>query len=169
VKLFRTPGRSLGRTLAVGLTLALVAAACGDDDEDAAAATAAPETGAEFLVRAQGECQGSDPGFDTFYGEHPEPTAADYAAFLPRPRDMVAELADCIGASNPPADLADEVAAVVAAMEVVVDDLDAAIEAAEAGDLDGTNRWVGQMHDVDQPKIDVAFAAVQAAVEGQGK
>ena len=69
------------RWLVTGAVAALAAAglaACSDDDTakpaaTTAAAAAAPETVEEYGTRIQSECPGSDPGFDTFLGEHPEP------------------------------------------------------------------------------------------------
>jgi hypothetical protein len=136
--------------LAVAVT---AAAACGDDDA---------ETAAEYGARIDTECPGEDPGFDAFMTEHPEPTAEDWARFLPQPTEMLTTLAACISDSDPPAELQDGIDAVVAAMHVVIDDFDNALAAAEAGDLDETERWIGQMHDVDQPKIDEAIEAVMA-------
>jgi len=141
-----------------GLTVGAVA--CGDDAANPPGTTAAPETVEEFGVRIQTECPGGDPGFDPFLAEHPEPTAADWAEFLPDPLAMLTELRDCIADSNPPAEVADEVDGVVAAFDVVIADFQQALAAAEAGDLETTDKWLTQMHDIDQPKIDEAIAAV---------
>lgn len=73
---------------------------------------------------------------------------------------MLTELRSCIAASNPPAEVADDIDVVVAAFDVVIDDFDKALAAADDGDLETTNQWITQMHDVDQPKIDEAVAAV---------
>ena len=78
----------------------------------------------------------------------------------------MAGVSKCIADSNPPADLKDQVAAVVAAMGVVVADLDTALKAAQAGDLENVDKWVTQMHDVDQPKIDDAVNSVKQAAGG---
>lgn len=152
-------------TGAVAMMATAGVAACSDDDTakpaaTTTAATAAPESVEEFGARIQTECPGGDPGFDTFLGEHPEPTAADWAGFLPEPLQMLTQMRDCIAASNPPAEVADEVDGVVAAFDVVITDFEKALAAADAGDLDTTNQWITQMHDVDQPKIDEAVAAV---------
>ena len=151
------------------MVLALLAvpilASCSDNSDDAAkatdpTATTTAETVKQFGKRIDAECPGEDPGFDPFLAKHPNPTAADWAEFLLSPLKMVSELSDCIAASNPPAVAADDIDAVVAAFEVVVDDLDKALTAAKAGDLKNTEKWIAQMHDIDQPKIDEAISQV---------
>lgn len=150
---------------AVLVTMGGALVACGDDNKAApTTTTVAPESGVDWFARVQIECPGGDPGFDPFMTAHPEPTAEDWAGFLAQPRDMVAGVSKCITDSNPPADLKDEVGGVLAAMDLVVADLDTALKAAQAGDLDTTNKWITQMHDVDQPKIEDAEGAVGQAV-----
>lgn len=153
---------------AVAVAVALMAAsACGDDDSTAATTTTAvEETAEEFGARIDAECPGEEPGFDIFLGEHPEPSAADWAAFLPEPLEMVTSLATCIRESDPPTELKDGVFAVADALDVVAADLEEALESATAGDLTEAERWIGQMHDVDQPKVDEAIEAVLAAAGG---
>jgi soluble cytochrome b562 len=148
---------------AAAMALALLAvpglSACGDDAK-ADPATTVAETVEQYGVRIDAECPGDDPGFDPFMAEHPTPMAADWAEFLPSPRKMLADLRDCIAASHPPAAVAEEVDGVVAAFDVVIDDFDKALAAAKAGDLESTNKWITQMHDIDQPKIDEAISQV---------
>ncbi len=75
-----------------------------------------------------------DPGFDAFFAEHPDPTLADWAEFLPGVVDSIrAGLAD-FDAVDPPASLTDAHQDVSEAMTAVADSLDAALTAAEAGD-----------------------------------
>lgn len=158
----RTSG-SGGRIAGVALALLAAAAVAGCGDDDAAApSTTVAETVEQFGARIESECPGSDPGFDPFLAEHPTPTAADWATFLPAPAKMLADMRSCIAASNPPASIADDVAAVVAAFDVVIEDFDQALAAAKAGDLDATNTWLTKMHDIDQPKIDEAVSNVGA-------
>lgn len=152
--------------IAVALAL-LTASACGDDETAAPSTTAAEaETAEEFGARIDAECPGGEPGFDVFLGEHPEPTAADWAEFLPEPLEMVTTLSACIRESDPPAELQAGVGAVADALDVVAADLDKALDSAKAGDLAEAERWIGQMHDVDQPKVDEAIEAVMATVGG---
>jgi len=142
---------------ALGLTGVV---ACGDDDAAQPITTAVAESIEQYGTRIQSQCPGGDPGFDPFLAEHPTPTAEDWAAFLPAPLKMLTEVRDCIAGSEPPAAVADQVDAVVAAFDVVTADFDKALSAAQAGDLDTTNKWLTQMHDIDQPKIDEAISEV---------
>lgn len=136
-------------------------AACSDDaTADPTTTTTIAETVEQFGVRIDAECPGSDPGFDPFLAEHPTPTAADWAGFLPAPLAMVSEVRDCINASNPPAVIADDIDAVVAAFDVVISDVEKALAAASAGDLATTEKWIAEMNQVDQPKIEEAIAGV---------
>ena len=152
---------------AVLVTLGGALVACGDDNKAAPTnTTAALESVADWGARVNTECPGSDPGFDPFMTAHPEPTAEDWAGFLAQPRDMVIGVSKCISDSNPPVEVTDKVAAVVAAMDVVAADLDEALRAAQAGDLETTNKWITQMHDIDQPKIDVAIGLVGLPADG---
>jgi len=144
-----------GMTVFALLTLV----ACSDDKKTDPTTTVA-ETVQQFGARVQTECPGGDPGFDPFLAAHSSPTAADWAGFLPAPRKMLHEMRDCIAASHPPAVVADKVDAVVAAFDVVITDFDKALAAAKAGDLATTEKWITQMHDTDQPKIDEAINAV---------
>lgn len=134
-------------------------AACGDD-ATAEPATTSAETVEQYGARMDVECPGSDPGFDPFLAEHPTPTAADWASFLPTPLKLVSDMRDCIAASGPPSVIADDVDAVVAAFDVVVTDFEKALAAATADDLATTEEWITRMHDIDQPKIDEAIAEV---------
>jgi hypothetical protein len=153
----KTSRRCAGTLLVVLAPLA----ACGDDeDADTTTTTTVAETAEQFGARVESECPGGDPGFDPFLAEHPTPTAADWAEFLPAPLAMLTEVRDCIADSGPPASIADDIAAVVAAFDVVIVDFDEALAAARAGDLATAEKWIGQMHDVDQPKIDEAVAQV---------
>jgi hypothetical protein len=130
--------------------------ACGSDDKAAPATTTAAETPAEWGAHIQTDCPGGDPGFDPFLAEHPEPTAADWAGFLPAPKKMLTDLSACIVASHPPTELQDDVDAVLAAMDVVVADLDTALKAAQAGDLDGVNAALTKMNAGDVEAIQTA-------------
>lgn len=152
--------------LAVALGL-MAAGACSDDDTAAPSTTeAAAETAEAFGARIEAECPGEEPGFDIFLGEHPEPTAADWAEFLPQPLAMVTTLSACIRDSGPPSELRAGVNAVADALDVVAADLEKGLESARAGDLAEAERWIGQMHDIDQPKVDEAIEAVIAVVGG---
>jgi hypothetical protein len=165
MRMVRTTRAARGMAAVVlALVAAPVLAACGDDGkaEPAATAATAAETVEQYGTRVNAQCPGGDPGFDSFMAQHPTPTAADWVAFLPSPRKMISDVRDCVVASHPPAVVADAVDAVVAALAVVVDDFDKALVAAKAGDLDKTNEWITQMHDIDQPKIDEAVAKVLA-------
>ncbi len=154
----RSNGRVTGMALAVLAATAL--AGCGDDAKADPTTTTIAETVEQFGARIDAQCPGGDPGFDPFLAEHPEPTAADWAEFLPAPLKMVSDLRDCIAASHPPAAIADDIEAVVAAFDVVIVDVDKALAAAKAGDLATADEWLAQMHDVDQPKIDEAISQV---------
>lgn len=125
-------------------------AACGDDDTTASTTTAAPTTTteslADFGARIETDCPGEDPGFDVFLGEHPEPTAEDWAEFLPQPHSMLVELRACLADSNPPAVLQDGFDTMLAAFDVVIADLATALAAAEAGDLEGVDAALTEMN-----------------------
>jgi hypothetical protein len=126
--------------------LAVPLAACGDDDEQAVETTVPAETLADFGARLQTDCPGGDPGFDRFLAEHPEPTVEQWAAFLPSPLGMLSSFAACIDASNPPAPLTDEIESAVTAMGVVVGDLEKALAAAKAGDLEAVDATLTEMN-----------------------
>jgi hypothetical protein len=145
--------------VALALLAAPMLAACGDD-ANAGSSTTIAESAEQYGARVDAECPGGDPGFDSFLAAHPVPTATDWAEFLPAPRTMLAELRACIAASHPPAAIADDIDAVVAAFDVVIDDFDEALEAAQSGDLESTDKWLTKMHDIDQPKIDEAISRV---------
>ncbi len=166
------------RVKSVVTVLAVVAlggslAACGDDGA-APATTVAPTTTAaptttteslaDFGARVQADCPGGEPGFDEFLAAHPEPTAADWAGFLPQPRAMLTDLRACIAASNPPVELHDEVDGVLAAMDVVIADLAGALAAAEAGDLEGVDARLTEMNSGHVEAIDTATQAVMAVI-----
>jgi hypothetical protein len=141
----------------------MTASACGDDDAAAPNTTAAAEETAQaYVARIESECPGEDPGFDAFLSDHPEPTAEDWAGFLSEPLEMVTTMSECISESDPPATLQSQIDDVVSAMDVVAADLESALASAKAGDLEETERWIAQMHDIDQPKIDEAVQAVMA-------
>lgn len=129
--------------------LLLLLIGCSDDD-DASATTAATESttagetqagSVDLTPEEEAYCaelaalpDSGDPGFDAFFAEHPEPTLADWAEFLPGVVDSIrAGLAD-FDAVDPPASLADAHQDVSEAMTAVADSLDAALTAAEAGD-----------------------------------
>lgn len=172
--------RTMVKVAVTVAALVVPLAACGDDEPGnasapttAAATTAAPttvesaaETVEEFGVRIDAQCPGEDPGFDPFYAEHPTPTAADYVAFLPAPIEMMNRMITCIEASNPPTEIEGDIANVIDAMEVVKADIEAALVAAKAGDLDEVNSIIGDMHDNDAPAIDAAVAAIGLPSEG---
>ena len=161
------PNRTVRRwalAAVAGVALGGALVACGDDEKADPTTTTVAETAAQFVERAKSTCGEFQPGFDEFFSEHPTPTAADWAEFLPTQIDGFGTFDQCIKDSAPPTELQDEVVAVTAAMDVVLADLQTALDAAEAGDLDGVDQWITQMHDVDQPKIDEAFGAVMAQV-----
>lgn len=152
-----------GATVAAVL---LTVSACSDDKSATPTTTTVAETVQQFLDRVQTDCPSYQPAFDTFYSEHPDPTAADYAEFLPSQIDGLQAMASCLEASGPPASITADAAAVIAAMGTVIDDLQKALDAATAGDLDGTNKWVGQMHDVDVAKIDESISVITGKANG---
>lgn len=131
---------------ALSVAALAVLAACGDDDEQAVETTVPAETLAEYGARLNTDCPGDDPGFDPFLSEHPEPTVEQWAAFLPSPVGMLSSLVACIDTSNPPATLSDEIEGVVTSMRVVVGDLEKALAAAEAGDLEAVNAALTEMN-----------------------
>lgn len=149
--------------LGVGLT-SMTLAACGDDagaDRTTdTTTTTVVETTEQYGQRVSTLCPGGDPGFDPFLAEHPTPSATDWAEFLPSPLQMLTDTRECIATSNPPVAIADDVDAVVAAFDVVIDDFEKALTAAQGGDLATTDKWITQMHDIDQPKIEEAVAQV---------
>jgi hypothetical protein len=144
---------------ALALLAAPMLAACGDD-ANAGPSTTVAESVEQYGARVDAECPGGDPGFDSFLAAHPVPTATEWAEFLPSPLKMLADSRACIAASHPPAAIADEVDAVVAALDVVIDDFDEALEAAQSGDLESTDKWLTKMHDIDQPKVEEAISRV---------
>lgn len=150
----------MGRLL-VGSVLLGLAAACGSSSSSAEPTTTTEaETPEAWGARVEADCSVFTPGFDEFMTEHPEPTTVDYVEFLPTQIDGMGSMRDCIAASNPPAEVKERVDAVVAAMDVVLEDFDQALAAAADGDLDSTNEWLTKMHEQDVAKIDEAFAAI---------
>lgn len=136
-------------TVLVVVALGGALTACGDDDTTASTTTASTTTTeslADFGARIESDCPGEDPGFDVFLGEHPEPTAEDWAGFLPQPHSMVVDLRACLADSSPPAALREGFDSMLAAFDVVIADLAAALAAAEAGDLDGVNAALTEMN-----------------------
>jgi hypothetical protein len=181
---FRTP--IIVKVAVATLVLSAPVAACGDDNPDTAATTAVvdtvasavsaaaasetfpsvPEDAVALVKHFETECTGADPGFDQFMTEHPEPTAAEWAAFLPKPHTMLVELSACIADSDPPARLADDVDNVVETMNVVADDLAAALDAAEAGDLERVNAVLEEMNSGHTEAMQQAQDAFGEAVQG---
>ncbi len=147
----------------VALALSASLAACGDDDttttaavadtaaaaDPTAAATetsvAVPADVAALIEHFDTVCTG-EPGFDQFMTEHPEPTAQDWAEFLPQQHQMLSGIVACIADSDVPARLTEEIDVVIETMNVVVADLAAAAAAAEAGDLEKVNAVLGEMN-----------------------
>ena len=162
MKTVKTIRSARGATaVALALLAAPALAACDDDAKaDPTTTTTIAETVEQYGARVDAQCPGGDPGFDPFLAAHPAPTAADWAEFLPSPLRMLSEVRDCIVASQPPAVIAGEVGAVVAAFDVVIGDFDKALAAARSDDLESTEKWIAQMHDIDQPKIDEAVSQV---------
>lgn len=182
--MFRTP--IVVKVAVTALVLSAPLAACGGD-ETATATTAAaadttaatettaaatettaglPEDVAALVQHLQTECAGGDPGFDQFMTEHPEPTAEEWAAFLPQPHQMLGDVVACIADSDPPEGLADEIDAVVETMNVVVADLAAALEAAEAGDLEQVNAVLEEMNSGHTEAMQQAEDTFGQAVQG---
>jgi hypothetical protein len=177
--------RFVPKVALAALALSVPLAACGDDEEAATALAATttvhvvttepvfttpasmPEDVAALIEHLDTVCAGDDPGFDQFMTEHPEPTAEDWAAFLPQPIQMLTEVTACIADSDPPALLVDEIDAVVAAMTGVRDKTAEALAAAQAGDLEEVNALLEVMNaDLVQTMHD-AEAAFFEAVQGQ--
>jgi hypothetical protein len=152
-----------------GVALSGALTACGDDDAGSVAAatptTASALTPTDFLASLEAECPEFQPAFDEFYSDHPDPTTADYAGFLPTQIEGLDAMARCIEDHEAPTAIATEVQAVTAAMDAVIADIQNALDAARAGDADSTDEWLGRMHDVDVAKIDEAFRAVMAKAD----
>lgn len=125
------------------LTAVLVtgAAACSDDSSGSAQ-DAAPTLNAA-TKRYCGELQrvGStftDPGIDAIFEDHPDPTLADWAAFLPTPVAKIRTFADEVEAIEQPTDVPEAVsrnlANALVKLRKAADLYEAEIAAANAGD-----------------------------------
>lgn len=132
-------------------TVLLLLIGCSDDNTATTSATTAatesassgesPSGSADLSPEEEAYCaelaalpEGGDPGFDAFFTEHPEPTLADWAEFLPAVVDDLRAGIAAFDAVEPPPSLADARKDVHDAMTAVGDSLDAGLTAAEAGD-----------------------------------
>lgn len=132
--------------LTTAIVSSLVIAGCGSDNDNASAATieasattpAPAATGSDldaYCADLQAAFEGAqDPGFEQFFADHPEPTLKDWAAFLPAPIASLTSSLDNLDALDPPAEVADQHAAVVNAVTAVRDSFQVSLDAAESGD-----------------------------------
>jgi hypothetical protein len=189
----------MNRTMTIAASAAafagLVLGACGSDSDDAAttttrapAATAAPTTEpepttkptttatddapttAEFCTAADKAFGGFEPGIDAIFEDHPEPTLADWAAFLPGPTKEFDAVIARLEKVEPSAEAADELAAAIDAMQAVADNFHDSIDAAEAGDqvafdaAERANQGSGEGEDAQGGDLDAMGAAIDAAI-----
>lgn len=96
-------------------------------------AKAAPTT-AEFCANAKAAFGDYQPGFDAIFEQHPKPTLADWAAFLPKPTQEFDNVIAAIEKVQPSDEAADDYDAALAAMKTVSQNFHDGIAAAEAGD-----------------------------------
>lgn len=145
--------------LVAGLVVAGTAlAACGDDDKGSDRATRD-----EWFAAACEVLADFDPGFDAFFEAHPEPTMADWAAFLPTPIEELNKFG--VAADLPhPAELDAPLAAAIAAVEKLQGTYQATIDAANASDQATFDQLEEQAQSVDFPAME---AALQAAEPGE--
>jgi hypothetical protein len=78
--------------------------------------------------------QHGDPGIDAIFENNPDPTLAQWAAFLPGPVERMRSLADEIAATDPPKPVARQVATAVRRLRAVAKLFDGAQHAAAEGD-----------------------------------
>jgi hypothetical protein len=78
--------------------------------------------------------QHGDPGIDAIFENNPDPTLAQWAAFLPGPVERMRSFADEIAATDPPKPVARDVAAAVRRLRAVARLFDGAQQAAADGD-----------------------------------
>jgi hypothetical protein len=69
---------------------------------------------------------------------------------------------------NPPAELEDELDSVIAAVGVLNTDLQQALDAAEAGDLDAVNSVLATMNERHVPAVDEAEQKVMDIIAADG-
>jgi len=125
------------RRTAVATTALLVTAGLGLGAAGATATAATKPTGAtkEYCAEVQqmaGEF--GDPGIDAIFEGNPDPTLADWAAFLPGPIARMQSFADGLAGSDPPKSLAADVRKVAKRWAAVIAFYEAGQEAAAAGD-----------------------------------
>jgi len=126
------------RRIAVATTALLITAGASLTTAGAAAAGAAAQpTGATkqwcTQVKQIAEDFG-DPGIDAIFDGNPNPTLAQWAAFLPGPIARMQKFSDDLEASDPPKAMAADVKAVVKRWTAVIALYTAAQKAAAAGD-----------------------------------
>lgn len=142
--------------LVAGLVVASFAlVACGDDDKDSDRATRD-----EWFAAACEVLADFDPGFDAFFGAHPEPTMADWAEFLPTPIEELNKFKAAADLPHPE-ELDAPLAAAVAAVSKLQDTYEATIDAANAGDQATFSQLEEQAQGVDFPAMEEALHAVE--------
>ena len=142
--------KTIATTLSIAGFVALALAGCGSSSgsaDKAAAptttvaakrsttttASAAPTTAA-FCMDAKAAFGNYQPGFDAIFEQHPKPTLADWAAFLPKPTQEFDDVIAALEKVEPSDEVSDDFDAALAAMKTVSQDFHDAIAAAEAGD-----------------------------------
>jgi hypothetical protein len=129
----RGTGRKAVATTAVIITAGLGLAAVGAPP----AGAAAQPTGATKQYCAEVKQIADDfgdPGIDAIFEGNPEPSLADWAAFLPGPIARMQAFADDLEATDPPGALAPDVRTVVKRWAAVIAYYEAVQDAAAAGD-----------------------------------
>jgi hypothetical protein len=103
--------------------------------------------------------QFGDPGIDAIFEDNPNPTLAQWAAFLPGPIAKLQAFADDIEATDPPRPVAKSVAKVVKRLRAVSTMFDDSRRAAAAGDQKAFDA-AGARRDGLVKKMEKAFARV---------
>lgn len=127
------------RRMAVATTALITAAGLGLGVVGAVPAAAAEKpTGSTKQycneVKQLADAFGPDPGIDAIFESHPNPSLADWAAFLPGPIAKMQKFADDLEASDPPKELAPDIKTVVKRWAAVIAFYEAEQRAAAAGD-----------------------------------
>ena len=140
---------------------AIVLAACGSSGSHKTTGSTAAAAYCQQL-KTTGDAFG-DPGIDAIFKDNPNPTLAQWAAFLPAPIAKMRGFIGKVKALRPPADLADEQQAVVDGLTNMANSFDASLAAAKAGDNTKFAAEEARNQDVNGPAMEKAFTALGTA------
>jgi hypothetical protein len=153
---------------ALGSILALGACGSSGNEPKASAASAATPTTLTKdafcqQLKQTGDSFG-DPGIDAIFKDNPNPTLAQWAAFLPAPiarmRSFITQLKAIPAPTN---DLAGKQQAVVDSFTAVADALDDSLSAAKTGDQAMFSAAESKNQDEATPKLQSSFEALGGA------